>query len=366
MYFTLSRAAGVAALCGSALFADFKHDQTSRMTGGAMMGMMRAMSKFTKGAMDPVNSTLAVKGNQMVSQDPKRSTIFDLDKETITVIDREKREYSVTTFAEMRAFMDKTMKTLQTQTSGSPNMTIDVKDTGREEVFNGMKAKEYLLVTKVEMSDPQSGKKGDMNMEISTWLTSTLPGYDEMRAFQLKLGEKLAMNSGFAGPMMQPGMQKGMAEAAKKLAALEGVPVLQITRAIPTDPEQIKSMEAQQQAAANAPPAPSASDAATAAAEQAATSAISNKLGRAGGLAGLGGGLGGLRKKKTEEAPAAAPAATPAPGAAEGAPLKGSFSSEVSLIEMTVESKNFSNSGVDAAMFEIPAGFKLIKSQMQK
>lgn len=340
--------------------ADFRYDQSSRMTGGSMMAMMKMAAKFSKGAMDPVNSTVAVKGNRMVMNHGKSATIYDLDKETITEVNFEKKEYSVTTFAEMKAFLDKTiMKGGTTETA----VEIDVKETGKEEVVAGMKAREFLMTMKVEATDPQTGKKSEMQMEMSNWLATKLPGYEEISDFYLRMGEKMDMRSMFGG-MGQAGMGKGMAEAAKKMAAMDGIPVLQIMRMIPTDPEQMKQMEAAQ-ASQPQQPMPSAGQAAEQAAGQAAASAVAGRMGRLGGLGSAGlGGLGGMRKKK-QEAPAPEPVAA-APATPEAMGVKGSFTSEVSMMEMTIESKNHSNSSVDDGMFAVPGGFKTVKGAMQK
>jgi hypothetical protein len=236
-------------------------------------------------------------------------------------------------------------------------------------VISGMKAKEYLLSMKIEAANPQNGQKGEMQVEVSSWMAEKLPGYEEVSAFYKRMSEKMDMSSMASGP--QAGIGKGMALAAKKLAEMEGVPVLQITRMVPTDPEQIKKMEeaAAQQSASQGSSSgvPSAGDAAANAAGQAATSAVANKMGRLGGLGSQGlGGLGGLRRKKQqqEEPPPPPPPAAVTEAAPNG--VKGSFPSEASLMELTVESKNFSNSGVDDDMFAVPAGFKTVKSQMQK
>lgn len=349
------------ALSAPYALADFRYDQSSRMTGGSMMAMMKMAAKFSKGAMDPVNSTVAVKGNRMVMNHGKSATIYDLDKETITEVNFEKKEYSVTTFAEMKAFLDKTM--LKGGTTES-SIEIDVKETGKEEVVAGMKAREFLMTMKVEATDPQTGKKGEMQMEMSNWLAPKLPGYEEISEFYKRMAEKMDMRSMFGG-MGQAGMGKGMAEAAKKLAAMDGIPVLQITRMIPTDPEQMRQME---EALASQPqqPTPSAGQAAEAAAGQAAASAVAGRMGRLGGLGSTGiGGLGGMRKKKQQEAPA--PVAEPVAAATpEAMGVKGSFSSEVSMMEMTMESKNHSNASVDDGMFAVPGGFKTVKGAMQK
>lgn len=351
------------ALSAPFTLADFRYDQSSRMTGGSMMAMMKMAARFSKGAMDPVNSTVAVKGNRMVMNHGKSATIYDLDKETITEVNFEKKEYSVTTFAEMKAFLDKAV--LKGGTTESA-VEIDVKETGKEEVVAGMKAREFLMTMKVEATDPQTGKKGEMQMEMSNWLAPNLPGYEEISEFYKRMGEKMDMGSMFSG-MGQAGMGKWMAEAAKKMAAMDGIPVLQIMRMIPTDPEQMKQMEAAQQAQASQPqqPMPSAGQAAEQAAGQAAAGAVAGRMGRLGGLGSAGlGGLGGMRKKKQEAPP---PVAEPVAAATpEAMGVKGSFTSEVSMMEMTIESKNHSSSSVDDGMFAVPGGFKTVKGAMQK
>ncbi|MFN0102726.1 MAG: hypothetical protein ACKV2U_11630 [Bryobacteraceae bacterium] len=348
------------ALSASLALADFRYDQSSRMTGGAMMAMMKMAARVSKGAMDPVNSTVAVKGNRMVLNHGKSATIYDLDKETITEVNFEKKEYSVTTFAEMKAFAEKNMSAV----SGSnASIEIDVKETGKEEVIGGMKTREFLMSMNVEGTDPQTGKKSEMRMEMSNWMAPKLPGYGEVNNFYRRMGEKMDLSAMFGG-VGQTGMGKGMAAAAKKMAGMDGITVLQIARMIPTDPEQLKQMEQAQQQAQQSHPAPSAGQVAEQAAGQAATSAVAGRMGRLGGLGAGGlGGLGGMRKKKQEEAVKAPEAVAAHP---EMPPVKGSFSSETSMMEMTSEFKNHSNSTVEEGMFAIPDGFKSVKSAMLK
>jgi hypothetical protein len=288
-----------------------------------------------------------------------------LDKETITEVNFEKKEYSVTTFAEMKAFLDKkVLKTGSTETS----IEIDVKDTGKEEVVAGMKAREFLMTMKMDAANPQTGKTGQMQIEMSNWLAPKLPGYEELSGFYTRMGQKMDMAS-MLGGAQQAGMGKGMAEAAKKMAQMDGIPVLQIMRMMPTDPEQIKQMEEAQQAQASQPqqPAPSTGQVAGDAAGQAAAGAVAGRMGRLGGLGSTGiGGLGGMRKKKQQEEPAPAPEPAAAPATPEAMGVKGSFTSEASLMEMTTESKNHSNASVDDGMFAVPGGFKAVKGAMQK
>src|SRR6185436_4592905 len=95
-------------LCGSALVlrADFTYQETTQMTGGAMMGTLQALGPLTRGAREPIVSTHIVKGNRMASITKDRTSVIDLDKETITTIDNAKKTYSVMTFAEMKQAME--------------------------------------------------------------------------------------------------------------------------------------------------------------------------------------------------------------------------------------------------------------------
>jgi len=333
MYFrTFSSALLLSSLC----FADFKYDQTTRMTGGSMMRMMQMVGR---GAADQQTSTVLVKGDKMATRSKDSLLIVDLAAETTTTVNLKDQTYSVMTFAETKAQME---KALAKGGKTDANISVDGKETGKTATVNGMTTSEWFMTMLVEGNS--AGQKGQMRMEMSNWISkSKVAGFDEVTNFQKKMVEKmgLATLATGAGPMAQPGMAKGMAELAKKMAEMGGVPVVTVMRMIPTDPEQIKQMEAlQAQPAAGAPGRPSMGDALSGA---------------------LGGRLGGLgRKKKTEEPPAAAPAAEPAKSAA---PVEGSFSSAASMMEMTTETANFSSQAVDASALAVPAGFKQVKAK---
>src|ERR1700704_952159 len=83
------------------LLADFSYDQTTKMTGGAMMGMMKIAGAFSKQVREPVQTTVLVKGNHMAHSSKDHAQIIDLDSETITEVNFQKKQYSVMTFAEM-------------------------------------------------------------------------------------------------------------------------------------------------------------------------------------------------------------------------------------------------------------------------
>src|SRR5947207_4318846 len=92
------------------LLADFSYEQSTKMTGGSMMGMMKLAGAFSKQAREPIQATVSVKGNRMVHGYKDRATVIDLDSETITEINFQKKQYSVMTFAEMTQAMERAMQ----------------------------------------------------------------------------------------------------------------------------------------------------------------------------------------------------------------------------------------------------------------
>ncbi len=76
-----------------ALHADFSYTETTQITGGAIVGMMKMAGVFSKQARqagDPIVSTVVIQGNRMVRSNAMRTEIVDLDHETITTIDHSK------------------------------------------------------------------------------------------------------------------------------------------------------------------------------------------------------------------------------------------------------------------------------------
>src|SRR4051812_48964756 len=130
----------VAACLPVSLLADFSYQTSTKMTGGAMMGMMKVAGVFSKQAGEPIQSTVSVKGNKMVHATKERLDVIDLDSETITNIDLQKKTYSVMTFAEMAQAMENAVKqmnekkTAKNEKGESTDVTTDfkvsVKSTG--------------------------------------------------------------------------------------------------------------------------------------------------------------------------------------------------------------------------------------------
>lgn len=341
-------AAAVLALVAPGLRADFSYEQSTKITGGAMAGMMRVAGAFSKQARMPVKSQIMVKGDRMAHLNGDTGQIIDLANETITDINFAKKTYSVVTFAQMAEAMKKMSERMHQDPESDIDFKIDLKDTGATKDIQGLSTHQMVMTLSGMVTDKKTGRQGEMKIVSDMWLTKDVKGYDEVRAFYRRMAEKMAfMPGGMGGGMMQPGMMKGMSEISKQAAKMEGVPVLQLIRIGDAPAAQSGSAPPPPSQTTQATPAPSASDA--------AAGAIAGRLGRLGGLGGFG------RKKKPQEEPKAeqpAPAAEPAAAPAQAAPG--------SLMEMTTELTSFSAASVDSSKVQVPSGFKQVESEMLK
>lgn len=361
----------LAGLCTGSLMADFSYEQTSKITGGMMAGMMKIAGAFSKQAREPIVSSVLVKGDRMAHVNQHRIQVIDLSHETITDIDVQKKQYSVITFADMAKAMARMQEKMAQKSKDAPDANAQmefkasVKQTGATKMISGMNTKESILSLQMQGTDTKSGQKGGFEVVTDMWLAPTISGYDEVKSFYRRMAEKMAWNpgAGMLGAMAQrPEMMKGMAEIAKEASKLDGIPVMQIIKMGATGMDMAATGEPGQPQQPQAPP-PNVSEAAGNAAGSAAANAAGRKIGGLGGLAvgGLG-GFGGLRKKKTEaEAPPQQAAPPP-----QAAPQSGAPGNAGVLIEMTTELTSLSSGPVDVSKFEVPAGFKKVDSEMEK
>ncbi len=338
------------------LRADFTYQDTTSITGGAVYTMLRALGPFTRGAREPIVTTNVIKGNRMATIAKDRITIIDLDKESITEIDVPKKTYSVLTFAQMKQAMEDAMaraqqeqakqeKAKQEKSKQAPDTSnveakfkVSAKATGQSKTVGVLEAKETLITMTLEATDKDSGQTGAMNITVDSWL-ATVPGYDEVKEFHRKMGEKLgyAFGSGLAqtAMMTRPEALQGFAEAAKELNKVSGTPVQSVTKiggsGDPSTAGSTTSSQSQQQ---------------------------QNSQGAAGTAAGaaigrLAGGLGGFGRKKNNDQPKQ-----------QDQPKDDQSSG--TLVETTTELTSFSSGPADASKLEVPAGYKQVENDVTK
>jgi hypothetical protein len=203
--------------------ADFSYTTTTKMSGG----------------MNGLGTKNFFKGNKMKMDLGDTATILDFDAQTFTHIDNSQKTYSVKSFNELGSTAGEELKKSETE------ITIDVKETGQRKDINGYNAHEVVM--SMEIDNPQSRQAGmKMRMEMDMWISPDVPGASELRAFYQRNGTRFPWGSiaGGAGRGGQ-GMQKSLVELQRKMAAMNGVPVLQVMR-VKTAGNEAQMAQAQQ------------------------------------------------------------------------------------------------------------------------
>lgn len=346
----------VLAAASTSLHADFTYTETTQITGGSMLSLMKMAGAFSKDARkagEPIVSTVAIKGNRMAHINPDHSEIIDLDAETITTIDNLKKQYTVMTFAEVKQQVEAAaakMKEQQQKGEAAPQQpsTTDVKfqvhvrNTGQAKDVSGLNTSESILTMNMDATDKSSGQTGSLAITNDMWLAPEIPGYDEVKEFYRKYAVKMGtVFSSAINPAMlaqYQGASKGMADMAEEMSKLKGTPVLQVMRmGTTTDGKPLPAAsEAPLPPSPAGPAMPSASDVA----KQSASSAINSKLNSFG--------LGGFGHKKADPAPA-----PPSSDSTSAQPTS------AVLVETNTQMGGFSRT-VNDASFAIPAGFRQI------
>ncbi len=352
----------------SLMFADYTYQETTQITGGSMVQMMKMVGRFSSQARkagDPVVSTVYIKGNRMAKVSADNIEIIDLDKEAITHIDTVKHTYTVMTFQEMRDQMAKAMEEAKKRPAAEPaaptekkpddvKMSFDVKvrNTGVEKQVSGLSAHEAIMTMTMKATDQTTQQSGNMAVTNDMWLVPEIPGYDQVREFYKRMGEKMGSVMAGTGRDMSamlaqnPGATVAMADMAKEMEKIKGVPVMQIMRmGMSADGKPIPAASEAPLPPDNSPAMPSGGDIA----KQSVASALTSKLG--------GFGLGGFGKKKKEEPPA------PDPNAAQNSAQ--AQAAAAILMETQTTTSSFSSDAVDGSHFEVPAGYKLVENKMR-
>ena len=321
------------------VFGDFSYEQTSKITGGMMAGVMRFAGAFSKQAREPMVSTVAVKGDRMVHWSPHHASVIDIGKETITNIDFDKKQYSVMTFAQMKQMLDEMsqkMKSSPDAQKADVHFKVSAKDTGEKKQIAGFDTHEMVLTMEMEGTDKESGNTGGMVTTADMWLAPKSAGYDEIADFYKRMGQKLDWAPGSMGMMgTRPDMAKGMAELYKEGAKFNGMPVFQVVKM-----GIHANGQPQNGQAAQASPQQS---------QQADKPSIGSVLG------GRFGGFGKKRKNQDQ-----------AESGEAGAAPQGSGDASGTLMEMTIELSGFSAAPIDGSKFEVPVGFKQVEADAMR
>ncbi len=335
--------------------ADFKYTQQSKITGGALAGVTKSLGVFSKAARqanEPQNSTTMVRGNRMrTEQSTGEVEIIDLDGRRIVHIDPTKKTYSVMTFDQIRQQVEQAQaKAKEEQTKSVPKKDdkqsvtmvpkFDMQATGQTGTVMNLPVKEVKM--RVDMLFQSTDPKTEADLEksnASMWMTGdswygTIPGYEEVRQFYVKMAKEVNWLPGSVG-MSNAQMGQAAAEFRKNAVKVDGMPLVQFTSFGLASNGQAGQSGAGQDSAGQ--PAQNSSNDST---------PTSPKEALAKGI----GGLFGKKKDKQQNDAAKDPNAIPPPASIPG-----------SMMDMKIEVLSYSKDGLDASLFEIPAGYTQVQ-----
>jgi sRNA-binding protein len=353
------------------LLADFRYDQTTRVTKGMLLKM-----PFGKKP-EPTTTTHFMKGGRMATSSKDSTTIIDFDRQVFTTLMHEKKQYWQMTFAEMQQMMQDVqaeMNKAGRSNSGSASMEMkfEAKATGAEKDVNGYVAKQVMMTVEMVAKDGKTNQSGSMRIVSDSWHSENIPGYAEYKAQMAKIAGKVSWIRGnpFAGAMQQPGMAEGMKKMAEEMAKVPGLPVLTISRmGMAGGP----NVDMSQMEGVNAPSQAEVGDAVKRAGGEAAGGAAGRAVGgRLGGMigSGLGGRLGGFGRKKTDEAAEQAKQAEEQAKAQAQEKVKAaeekSADGMMLMMETVTDTSNFSTAAISEDVFSIPAGYAKVENDWAK
>lgn len=337
--------------------ADFKYTQSSKLTGGAMAGMMKVAGAFSKQAREPIVTTEYLKGHKMRRDSSDgHATIIDLDGRQIIEIDNQKRTYSVMTFEQMRQRLEeakaKAQEQMAKQNESNPQQA-NVKLTPKLLVTDGPGTRTVAglpthevkvdLEMLMEATDPnQPAQSGQVQtwMKSDQYVTPSLPGSEQFLEFQRAMAKELDWVPGemFGGNMQ---LSSNMAELQKDWPAMKGFPMLQYISMGMGAPGQANG------------PNPNATSGGQPQQQSSGSSGISSP-GQAAAKA-----LGGMFRHKKQQGQdqsnsGGGSQSGPAPASEPGA-----------LMEMTVEVMSFSTDALDDSLFAPPAGYTQVQPNLE-
>ena len=182
-----------------AVRADVKTREKSTFRIEGMLGGMVRMFGGSA-ARDGITSTVALKGNRLATIGDQSGQIIDLTEQRVYNLDVRRQEYTVVTFAEMRAQFEKAraeaeknMKEMkpeereQAEQAGKQlEIDVDVKETGEKKSLLGHNARQVIVTLTAREKGKTLEEGGGFVMTSDTWLGPVLPERNEIGQFYMK------------------------------------------------------------------------------------------------------------------------------------------------------------------------------------
>jgi hypothetical protein len=361
--------------------ADFRYTETSQVTGGSLIKLVKVASIFARGdakkqekqMLEPVATTHYVKGGRLRTDNPDGTIeIIDIDGQRVIAIDTNKKTYAVATFDQIKAAMQQAQQQMQAQVQenaqnpqeAQENKDTQVKITPTIHVAPGTSNRVILNQptneTKVQMDmavqvtatgpdapppdQPNSGT-ATMAMNVDSYVAPGVSGYLQFAEFYRRMAQEVDWMKLPATTNIQiadPRVSEGIAELQKNSDAMKGFPMLSyVTMTLVVlgpdgKPLTTDSQTGEQKQQASNTQSAQSSNSDDSLSTTASTAALKSL-----------GSLFGKKKDKDKDTSSNQTAAPPPnPNADPNA-----------LMEMTTEVTTFSDASLDGSLFDVPAGF---------
>jgi hypothetical protein len=216
-----------------------------------------------KSAKEGVEGQTAVKGNRKATLSDSGGVIVDLTEEKLYELDAKKKQYTVTTFEELRRRMREAEEKAKQQAGKEKDtpaqkedpqkpakeyeVDFDVKETGQKKQLIGYDTREVVMTITVREKGKTLDQSGGLVMTSDMWLAPQIAAMKEAGEFELRYWKQLQGNDA-AGvspeqmaaamamyPMLKPALDRMKQESGK----LSGTPLMTVMTF-----EAVKSTEA--------------------------------------------------------------------------------------------------------------------------
>jgi hypothetical protein len=280
-----------------------------------------------------------------------------LDQDKLYRLNMNKKEYTETTFEQLRAQLQKMSDQMNSSASEDKKQPsavdqskcvwlpakVDVAKSGEKAQFAGYDAQRVTVTATQPCQDKETGAICEIALVLDQWTSADFAESSEARKFYTAYASKMGIDLSSSQDVSERakalfGQYKGVwTEVATKMQSVKGYPV-KSSFTLGIGGPQCKGSNSQ----------------------QAQTSQTDNSSPSPSGIAGaVVGKLGGLFQKKKETTDA--PAAPPAPAVAPVAMPPG----DVALMTVSSQVISVSTNGVSADAFTVPSGFKKIETKTQ-
>ena len=218
-------------LSAAPALADVKTRDKGQVKFEGMLGTMMRMFGG-KALSEGIVSTNTVKGNRKATLNDMTGRIVDLDEQKVYDLDMKKKNYTITTFEQLRQKLreaqDRAAKEAK-EAPGEPTQPsttdkqfefdFDVKETGQTRAIAGHDARQVIMTVTVREKGRTLEESGGVVLTTDSWLGPDIPALKELAEFEMKYWKAIAPESALVSaeqmaaiaamyPMIKPAMDR--------------------------------------------------------------------------------------------------------------------------------------------------------------